>query len=75
MPRVILIAREFDMPPIGAVGTVVGEFEGDLEVEFDGYPCEAGPGTDWLCDPRWVVYLQEPDALPPVELTEYGVVS
>ncbi len=57
MTRVMLIAREDNMPPLGSCGTVVGEYEGDLEVEIDGYPCAAGPGTDWLCDPRWVVYL------------------
>ena len=59
MPRVMLIAREDNMPPIGAIGAVVGEFDGDLEVEFDGYPCDAGPGVDWLCDPRWVVYISD----------------
>lgn len=48
------------MPPIGSVGSIVGEYEGDLEVEFDGYPCGAGPGTDWLCDPRWVVLVDGP---------------
>lgn len=55
----MLIAREDRMPPIGAVGTIVGEYQGDVEVEFDGYPCEAGPGTDWLCDPRWLVIIDD----------------
>lgn len=67
--RVMLIAREDGMPPIGSIGVVVGEYEGDLEVEFDGRPCSAGPGTDWLCDPRWLVRVDSVLAAEPVTLT------
>ncbi|MCE5292970.1 MAG: hypothetical protein LLG14_27555 [Nocardiaceae bacterium] len=52
---VMLVNREPGMPRTGSVGEIVGRYEGDYEVEFPGHPCDAGPGTDWLCAPEWLV--------------------
>lgn len=54
---VMLVNREPGMPRTGSVGEIVGRYEGDYEVEFPGHPCDAGPGTDWLCAPEWLVPL------------------
>lgn len=48
----VRLARHYPeefLPPVGVVGTIVGPLDwmGDHAVFFPGYPCEAGPGTDW----------------------------
>lgn len=54
---VALVGTDGFMPPIGAVGEVVGWDDGDYEVAFADHPCPVPPGETWFAAPAWLVPL------------------
>lgn len=58
-----LIGTDGYMPPIGAIGTVVSNFDcdDDADVLFHGHPCPNPPGTYWVAA-RWMLRKIDPPA-------------
>ena len=61
---VMLIGCDDFMPPLGAIGEIVGELDsyGDYEVLFPKYPCPVPPGITWETKKQWLMPLN--DGLP-----------
>lgn len=55
---VMLIGTDGFMPPLGAIGEIVGWDGEDFEVEFPRHPCPALPGTYWCALPSWLVLIR-----------------
>lgn len=59
---VMLIGADDFMPPLGAVGEVVGALDdwGDYEVLFPQHPCPVPPGVTWQAHCSWLMPINEP---------------
>jgi len=58
---VMLIGADGCMPPLGAVGEIVGPLddEGDYEVLFPRHPCPVPPGVSWFAQANWLMPLDD----------------
>ncbi len=54
---VMLVGCDGFMPPLGAIGEIVGWDDGDYEVLFPRHPCPVPPGITWYAEPRWLMPL------------------
>lgn len=66
---VMLIGVEEGMPPIGAIGEVVVDFDGeDYGVDFPGCPCPVPPGTEYYVPPHMLMPVTDGEALAIIEM-------
>lgn len=58
---VMLVGTDGFMPPLGAVGEIVGPLDeyGDHEVLFPLHPCPVPPGVTWEAQERWLMPLDD----------------
>ena len=58
---VMLVGTDVFMPPLGAVGEIVGPLDefGDYEVLFHRYPCPNPPGITWETQAHWLMPLDD----------------
>lgn len=54
---VMLIGTDGYMPPMGAIGEIVGYDGEDYEVFFPKHPCPVPPGLYWCALPSWLMPL------------------
>ena len=52
---VMLVGCDGYMPPLGAIGEVVGFEDGDYDVLFPKHPCPVPPGITWCAAPSWLM--------------------
>lgn len=66
---VMLVGTDGFMPPLGAVGEIVGPLDeyGDYEVLFPRHPCQVPPGITWEAQAQWLMPLNDG---PSVEMPE-----
>lgn len=66
---VMLIGTDAFMPPLGAIGEIVGPLDddGDYEVLFKKHPCPVGAEITWFAQARWLMPINDS---PPV-VTEF----
>lgn len=60
---VMLVGTDGSMPPMGAVGVIVGplDHDGDHEVDFPAHPCPVGGEETWFVPARWLMPLDDPN--------------
>ena len=58
---VMLVGTDGFMPPLGAIGEIVGLLDelGDHEVLFPGHPCPVPPGITWEAQAHWLMPLDD----------------
>ena len=70
---VMLIGTDGFMPPLGAVGEIVGPLDayGDHTVLFPHYPCPVPPGVTWEAQAQWLMPLNDgPSVMAQVDQLE-----
>ena len=62
---VMLIGCDAFMPPLGAVGEIVGPLDefGDYEVLFPRHPCPVPPGVTWETQAHWLMPIDPSGAI------------
>jgi hypothetical protein len=61
---VMLIGTEEGMPPIGSIGEIVVDFDGeDYGVDFPGNPCPVPPGREYYVPPHMLMPITDGEAL------------
>lgn len=58
---VMLIGTDGFMPPLGAVGEIVGPLDkySEHEVLFPRHPCPVPPGVTWEVPVKWLMPLND----------------
>lgn len=62
---VMLVGTDGYMPPLGAIGEIVGPLDedGDYEVLFPQHLCPVPPGVTWAAQAHWLMPIDPPSKM------------